>query len=264
MNYYETLYIVHPALDAGRLKDIITGIDDSLKKMGGNPLAVELWGKRKLAYFIDKQKYGTYVLVQYNGEGKCTSNFAVELEHNPNILAYLTTSIEKDKVIEQEEDIETQIAGKTREAERSEARRGRGKETTIVETENKESGTAEIKKEDESSIDKSVKIDAVAKEKDADDTENEPETTESEDKENDSTEDESTEETNDSEVDKNVDSPAEENSEVQVTDGESSVEIAESEPDEENTTSEKSLKKESETKQEKAEDEPAAVSEEEK
>ena len=32
MNYYETLYIVHPALDAGRLKDIITGVDDSLKK----------------------------------------------------------------------------------------------------------------------------------------------------------------------------------------------------------------------------------------
>ena len=146
MNYYETLYIVHPALDAGRLKDIIMGVEDSLKKMGGNPLAVELWGKRKLAYFIDKQKYGTYVLVQYNGEGKCTNDFAIELEHNPNILAYLTTSIEKEKVIEQEEDLETQIAGKTREAERSEARRGRGKETTIAETENKESDTTELKR----------------------------------------------------------------------------------------------------------------------
>ena len=259
MNYYETLYIVHPALDAGRLKDIIMGVEDSLKKKGGDPLAVELWGKRKLAYFIDKQKYGTYVLVQYNGEGKCTGDFAVELEHNPNILAYLTTSIEKDKVIKQEEDIETQIAGKTREAERSEAR----KETTIPKTENKESDTAEIKKEDESSDDKSVKTDAVVKEKDADATENEPETTESEDKENDSTEDESTEETNDSEVDKDVDSPTEKNSEVQVTDEESSVEIAESEPDEENTTSEKSMEKESETKQEKAEDEPTVVSKEE-
>ena len=66
MNFYETLYIIHPALEAGRLKDIIMGVEDSLKKMGGEPLAVELWGKRKLAYFIDKQKYGTYVLVQYN------------------------------------------------------------------------------------------------------------------------------------------------------------------------------------------------------
>ena len=263
MNYYETLYIVHPALDAGRLKDIIMGIEDSLKKMGGDPLAVELWGKRKLAYFIDKQKYGTYVLVQYNGEGKCTSNFAVELEHNPNILAYLTTSIEKDKVIEQEEDIETQIAGKTREAERSEARRGRGKETTIAETENKKIDTAEIKKEDEPSNDKSIKTDAAAKEKDADSTEIKAEITESEDKENDSPDDETPEESSDSEADKDVDTP-EENSDAQVTGEESSAEIAESESDEENTTSEELTEKESETKQEKAEDEPAAVSEEEK
>ena len=118
MNYYETLYIVHPALESGRLKDIIMDVEGSLKKLGGGPLAMELWGKRKLAYFIDKQKYGTYVLIQYNGEGKCTSDFAVELEHNPNILAYLTTIINQDDVIEQEEDLETQIAGKTREAEK--------------------------------------------------------------------------------------------------------------------------------------------------
>ena len=246
MNYYETLYIVHPALDAGRLKDIITGVDDSLKKMGGNPLAVELWGKRKLAYFIDKQKYGTYVLVQYNGEGKCTSNFAVELEHNPNILAYLTTSIEKDKVIEQEEDIETQIAGKTREAERSEARRGKGKEVAVVETDIKESDAPEIKKGDKSPEDESEQTDSSTEERDAD-----------------STEDETPEESSDSEADKDVDTP-EENSDAQVTDEESSAEIAESESDEENTTSEESTEKESETKQEKAEDEPAAVSEEEK
>ena len=253
MNYYETLYIVHPALDAGRLKDIITGVDDSLKKMGGNPLAVELWGKRKLAYFIDKQKYGTYVLVQYNGEGKCTSNFAVELEHNPNILAYLTTSIEKDKVIEQEEDIETQIAGKTREAERSEARKG--KEVVVVET--------DIKEGDKSPEDESEQTDSSTEERDADSTEIKAETTESEDKENDSTEDETPEESSDSEADKDVDTP-EENSDAQVTDEESSAEIAESESDEENTTSEELTEKESETKQEKAEDEPAAVSEEEK
>ena len=263
MNYYETLYIVHPALDAGRLKDIITGVDDSLKKMGGNPLAVELWGKRKLAYFIDKQKYGTYVLVQYNGEGKCTSNFAVELEHNPNILAYLTTSIEKDKVIEQEEDIETQIAGKTREAERSEARRGRGKEVAVVKTDIKESDTPEIKKGDKSPEDESEQTDSSTEERDADSTEIKAETTESEDKENNSTEDETPEESSDSEADKDVDTP-EENSDAQVTDEESSAEIAESESDEENTTSEESTEKESETKQEKAEDEPAAVSEEEK
>jgi len=120
MNYYETLYIVHPSLESGRLKDIILGVEESLKKIGGSPLAMEFWGKRKLAYFIDKQKYGTYVLLHYNGEGKCTGEFAVELEQNPNILAYLTTSIEKENVLKQADDLDTQIAGKTRETQRTE------------------------------------------------------------------------------------------------------------------------------------------------
>ena len=120
MNYYETLYIVHPALEAGRLKDIIISVEDTLKKSGGEPLALELWGKRKLSHYIDKQKYGTYVLLQYNGEGKCTGDFAVELEHNPNILAYLTTLIEKNDILIQKEDLDVQIAGKTREAEKNE------------------------------------------------------------------------------------------------------------------------------------------------
>ena len=155
MNYYETLYIVHPALESGRLKEIIMDVEDSLKKLGGSSLAIELWGKRKLAYFIDKQKYGTYVLVQYNGEGKCTRDFAVELEHNPNILAYLTTNINQDNVIEQEEDLETQIAGKTREAERKDVniKRKVARDSTILVNEKLKDNIAEVKKDEKASGD---------------------------------------------------------------------------------------------------------------
>ena len=158
MNYYETLYIVHPALESGRLKDIILEIEENLKKTGGTPLATEFWGKRKLAYFIDKQKYGTYVLVHFNGEGKCTSDFAVELEHNPNILAYLTTVIEKGAVKEIEEDLETQIAGKTREIERAESSSEAGKkeesdmeavsEAAVSDLNTESEGTAPVVSED--------------------------------------------------------------------------------------------------------------------
>ena len=159
MNYYETLYIVHPALESGRLKDIIMDVEDSLKKQGGGPLAIELWGKRKLAYFIDKQKYGTYVLVQYSGKGKCTRDFAVELEHNPNILAYLTTKINQDNIIEQEEDLETQIAGKTREAERKNVRfeKDDNRDSTILVNEKPEENIAEVIKDEKDPGDKDGK-----------------------------------------------------------------------------------------------------------
>ena len=90
MNYYETLYIVHPALESGRLKDIILSIQDTMTKMNINIIGTNIWGKKKLAYLIDKQKYGTYVLVQFKSDGTVNNKIAVELEHNPNILSYLT------------------------------------------------------------------------------------------------------------------------------------------------------------------------------
>ena len=189
MNYYETLYIVHPSLESGRLKDIILGVEESLKKIGGSPLAMELWGKRKLAYFIDKQKYGTYVLLHYNGEGKCTGQFAVELEQNPNILAYLTTSIEKENVLEQTDDLDTQIAGTTREAQRAESNlespktsatggdeqvntkiKAKGGDTVEVDEEHLEETENESDQKDTADNDTSLEEDIKSKQENADKT----------------------------------------------------------------------------------------------
>ena len=182
MNYYETLYIVHPSLESGRLKDIILSVEESLKKIGGSPLAMELWGKRKLAYFIDKQRYGTYVLLHYNGEGKCTGEFAVELEQNPNILAYLTTSIEKENVLEQAEDLDTQIAGKTRESQRTESSSEPTKttETEPTEVTTQENDTIDATADEVTSEggDEQLDLETETKETDTSEVENEEESVE--------------------------------------------------------------------------------------
>ena len=182
MNYYETLYIVHPSLESGRLKDIILSVEESLKKIGGSPLAMELWGKRKLAYFIDKQRYGTYVLLHYNGEGKCTGEFAVELEQNPNILAYLTTSIEKENILEQVEDLDTQIAGKTRESQRTESSSEPTKttETEPTEVKTQENDTIDATADEVTSEggDEQLDPETETKEADTSEVENEEESVE--------------------------------------------------------------------------------------
>ena len=137
MNYYETLYIIHPALDAGRIKEMVLSIDQVLEKNKGKRVSLDVWGKKKLAYEIDKQKYGTYILMQFTGDGSGNSKFNMEIEHNTNKLAYLTTSINRDDVIEQDDDLETQIAGKTREAERNESRYEKDVDNKLYELEKK-------------------------------------------------------------------------------------------------------------------------------
>ena len=140
MSYYETLFIVHPALEAGRLKDIILSFDESLKKDDGKTLSIDVWGKKRLAYLIEKQKYGTYVKFQFSGEGSCAKKLEMELQHNSNILSYLTTTISESDISEQENDLDTQIAGQSRENRASD-------EKVVAKNEN-----SDIKKNEEEKV----------------------------------------------------------------------------------------------------------------
>ena len=111
MNYYETLYIVHPALESGRLKDIILSIQNMFESKDIKVLGTDLWGKKKLAYLIDKQNYGTYVLVQLESSGENINKISTELEHNPDVLAYLTSKIDESSISKDFRSLDEQILG---------------------------------------------------------------------------------------------------------------------------------------------------------
>ena len=109
MAYYETMYIVHPALEAGRLKDLIQSIEKDLIDLGGKTHMIDVWGKKKLAYPVNKEKYGIYILLQFENKGSSNKEFNLELEHNPNILAYLTTKIDQNKILTDIADLDVQL-----------------------------------------------------------------------------------------------------------------------------------------------------------
>ena len=74
-------------------------------------LGTDLWGKKKLAYLIDKQQYGTYVLVQLESSGENINKISTELEHNPDILAYLTNKIDEADLQKDLRSLDEQILG---------------------------------------------------------------------------------------------------------------------------------------------------------
>ena len=98
MNHYEILYIIHPALQAGHLDDTIKTVSEKIEHFKGKVLIQSNWGKKKLAYLIQKQKFGTYVLTQCHLDGKHLSELNGEFEHNANIMRHLIISINEDDV----------------------------------------------------------------------------------------------------------------------------------------------------------------------
>ena len=100
MGFYETTYILHPALQEGRLNDIVNTIEKKAVSLGAEILYSDNWGRKKLAYYIDKEKYGTYIFFQYKlSDLSNLKELSGEFEHNPNILRYLNIKIEEQDIM---------------------------------------------------------------------------------------------------------------------------------------------------------------------
>ena len=94
MGFYETTYILHSALQEGRLHDIVSAIENKVKSLGAEILYSDTWGRKKLAYLINKEKYGTYIFLQFKLKNSDKlPELSAEFEHNPNILSYLTNEL---------------------------------------------------------------------------------------------------------------------------------------------------------------------------
>ncbi len=65
MNVYENIVILNSALSDEEAEVAITKIKELIAGQGGEVLKVNIWGRKKLAYEIKKQKKGLYVLLFY-------------------------------------------------------------------------------------------------------------------------------------------------------------------------------------------------------
>ncbi len=63
MNIYENMVILNAAISDEEAEAAITRIKDIIAGQGGEVLKLDVWGRRKLSYEINKQKKGLYVLL---------------------------------------------------------------------------------------------------------------------------------------------------------------------------------------------------------
>ena len=86
MNYFETLYIVNPNFEQSRLDTIIKDVEENVGKFS-NVIGHNIWGKKRLAYQIDNQKYGTFVLLNFETEeGSSIAGFESYMKLNISVL----------------------------------------------------------------------------------------------------------------------------------------------------------------------------------
>jgi small subunit ribosomal protein S6 len=82
MRKYELVCIVQPELDETAFKGVVDRVSSWITEAGGSVDKVDVWGRRRMAYQIRKQREGQYVLMNVTLDPKSTG----ELERNIRYL----------------------------------------------------------------------------------------------------------------------------------------------------------------------------------
>ena len=76
MNYYENIVIIEPSLGEEELQEVSQKIKETIERYGGEILKEDNWGRRKLAYELNKRNQGYYILYTF----KAPSDAVAKLE----------------------------------------------------------------------------------------------------------------------------------------------------------------------------------------
>ena len=98
---YESVVVFVPELTDEELEAQVNWVKELVEKNQGEILKVDVWGKRKLAYEIEKKKEGIYVLFLFWGSPDTVEGIEKQYRLNHNVIRYLTVK-RKDKECEKE------------------------------------------------------------------------------------------------------------------------------------------------------------------
>ncbi len=101
MTCYETLFVLKPTLTEEETASQIAKVKDVIAKNGGELLAADDMGMRKLAYPVEKHNRGYYTVLFYKSEGTLIKELERNLRINEEVIKFLTVKYVKQKELAQ-------------------------------------------------------------------------------------------------------------------------------------------------------------------
>lgn len=95
-NAYESAVIINAALDDEQIETIISRIKDTVISNGGEIRNVDNWGRKRLAYMVNKSKIGFYAVFIFNAPSNIISKLERFYQLDENIIRYLTIKLDSD------------------------------------------------------------------------------------------------------------------------------------------------------------------------
>lgn len=95
MSFYESIFIVRQDVPAAQVETLTASFAEIVKAQGGTVAKTEQWGLRTLAFRINKNRKGHYVLFNLDASPAAITELERNLRINEDILRFLTIRVEE-------------------------------------------------------------------------------------------------------------------------------------------------------------------------
>ncbi|UCC39379.1 MAG: 30S ribosomal protein S6 [Candidatus Aminicenantes bacterium] len=99
MRQYETAFLISPNMPEEEVEKFILQMAEIVSKKKGKMIKQDIWGKRKLAYPIQKFEEAVYVFFDYEGEPDISTELERRFKQTESVMRYLTVRKEVKKIV---------------------------------------------------------------------------------------------------------------------------------------------------------------------
>jgi small subunit ribosomal protein S6 len=106
---YESAVLINAALDDQQIDSILSRIKDFITNNGGQIRELDNWGRKRLAYPVDKSKIGYYAIYRFDAPSDIVAKLERIYTLDEQILRFVTLRLSSD-ALEQLEKNKTMLA----------------------------------------------------------------------------------------------------------------------------------------------------------
>ncbi|MDO5423426.1 MAG: 30S ribosomal protein S6 [Eubacteriales bacterium] len=89
MNKYELAVVVNAKIEDDARTATIEKVKEYITRFGGTITNVDDWGKRRLAYEIQKMREGFYYFIQFEADSTCPAEVERRVRIMENVIRFL-------------------------------------------------------------------------------------------------------------------------------------------------------------------------------
>ena len=93
MRKYELVCLIQPDLDETAVNGVVERVKGWVAESGGSVDKIDMWGKRRMAYVIRKQREGNYVLFNLTMAPPSTAGLEQNLRYTESIMRHMLTTV---------------------------------------------------------------------------------------------------------------------------------------------------------------------------